>query len=592
MPSSAPRPARRPSARAERMRRAVSITSLLLCAPLGACSVSHGGEAAVDAAPEPDEPPAPSPAPARVEPTACRFAVPRSVEGTAFRCLDLIVPENRERADTKTIAVHAIVFRGKEGGTPTVELNGGPGGSAEFLAQALSVSAPSIMAEYGRFLELGDLVLFDQRGTGRSTPRLSCDLQASPRECARTLEERGVDVTGYVTSEIADDVHDLAAALGASKINLHGISYGTRVALEVLRRHPGDVGATVIDGVLPAQAKLLGDASPNIDAILSRVFQACAADARCDVTYPNLDATFSQLKSRLDSAPFSSILWQGPYDWSAFTSELFQRLYAEGEAGRLPFEIHKLATTTQAAFTADEEALIAEDDAAYEAMTASMRATPLGRELEERSASDPELEEILADMPLGMYLSVVCSDHGQYESLDEAIAREATVRPELRDPETIRMAFAECAAWPKRPKAATGLAPIASDKPALVIGGEVDPATPVAWARAAASTLSTSQLVELKGGAHGAMDPCTLDLKLAFLRSEQRVDDGCTRSRALTFFYPDTRAAAFAGGAVRTTMSPAARAAHPAVLANAARVITDPALRRLGVRARPTHLRR
>jgi pimeloyl-ACP methyl ester carboxylesterase len=466
--------------------------------------------------------------------------VPKSIEGKAFRCGDLVVPENRDNPASRKIKIHAIVFKGKEGGVPTIELNGGPGGSSEMAAQALALGAPFIQKEYGRFLETGDLVFFDQRGTGRSIPRLSCAAGPNDRDpfakCKAAFAKDGIDLAGYVTAESADDVHDLKAGLGVSKINLHGISYGTRLALEILRRHPDDVNNTVIDGVVPGQAKLLGDGTPNIDALFTHVFAACAADTKCNQTYPNLDATLASLKSKLDSKPFDSKM-SGPYDWWAFQGEWFQRLYRDGEAGKLPFAIHDLVTKTQAQFDADEAAMMTDEDKAYEEMTAELFSGPLGKEALARMDADPDFDEAANGDPIGMYMSVVCSDHGQYESLADALASVAKVRPELRDADYLEMQFADCDAWPKHAKTPYGLQPITSPLPILVLGGEVDPATPLAWAKAAASTLSASQLVEMKGGAHGAMDECAVGMKIAFLQTGKPVDTRCTETRKLEFFY-------------------------------------------------------
>lgn len=509
---------------------------------LAACSTAADDGTKDVVVPPGEAPPTTTPTPPAGEGTvACRFAVPKSVEGKAFRCGDLVVPENRDKAGSPKIKIHYIVFKGKEGGTPTIELNGGPGGSSEMVAQGLAIQTPFIMKEYGRFLESGDLILFDQRGTGRSEPRLGCPLLTSMdgdmiTQCKDYFAKKNVDLTGYVTSESADDVHDLMVGLGLKKLNLHGISYGTRLALEILRRHPDDVGATIIDGVLPAQAKLLSDGSIYLDKIITSVFAQCAADAKCNQTYPNLDATLTQLKTKLDNDPFESKV-MGLYDWYAFTGEWFQRLYGEGQAGHLPFAIHDYAKKTQAQYEADEAKMLEEEEAAWKEMDAELFAGPLGQEVEARVKSDPDFDEVMGDMPFGMYQSIVCSDHGQYESLSEALAENGKVRPELRDDDYLKQAFADCDAWPKRAKSADLFKAVASAKPVLLFGGELDPATPHAWAEQAASTLSSSQLVTMKAGGHGAMDECAVGLKLSFLQTPVPVDTKCTDTRKLEFFY-------------------------------------------------------
>ena len=48
----------------------------------------------------------------------------------------------------------------------------------------------------------------------------------------------GVSPSGYTTVQSADDLEDLRRALGARKIDLWGISYGTHLAMAAMRRHP------------------------------------------------------------------------------------------------------------------------------------------------------------------------------------------------------------------------------------------------------------------------------------------------------------------------------------------------------------------
>lgn len=517
------------------------LASLTLVASAG-CSSASGGT-------EPNAPPptaAPTdPAPSTTTPenlakVPCRFNVPTTPEGTAYQCYDLSVPENRSVPGSRTIKVHAIVFRGKAGGTPTFELNGGPGAPSEDVAVPLALGVPDVAQAVGRFLELGDYVLIDQRGTGRSIPRIECtpsEQDLGPIEggqkCADRWKQQGADLTGYVTSENAEDVHDLKVALGASRVNLHSISYGTRLALEVLRRHPDDVARTIIDGVLPAQAKALTEGDSNIDALLTHIFQSCAADAACHAAYPDPDKALADLKAKLDAHPFTD---QGqPYGWMEWSSELLQNLYGDGFAGEVPFLVYDMLNKTDAQFQADMAARAQADQAYMDQRDADLGATDLGREVQKRMAADPDPGA--ADMAGGMYLSVVCSDYVQYESLDEALALEAKIRPEFREDARVRDIWDACKPWPTRAKAADVWTAVASDKPVLAIGGSYDPATPVPWRDLAAATLSQSQKVTMKAGAHGALDACAMNLKLAFY-NEAPIDAACADAQVLAFHTP------------------------------------------------------
>jgi pimeloyl-ACP methyl ester carboxylesterase len=147
-------------------------------------------------------------------------------------------------------------------GSPIVYLDGGPGGSGVGLYR---------VEEYKRLFDAmraaGDVILLSQRGTGYSTPRLTCQGSStaptdlfvsaermtealSPRAiaCAAELRGKGFDLAAYNTDASADDVEDLRIALNAPKISLLGFSYGTHLALAMVRRHPGSIDRVVLAG--------------------------------------------------------------------------------------------------------------------------------------------------------------------------------------------------------------------------------------------------------------------------------------------------------------------------------------------------------
>lgn len=474
----------------------------------------------------------------------CRYVVPKSAEGTAFFCGDLSVPENRRKEGSRSIKLHVIVFKGKKAGFPTIFLEGGPGGSAEESAMGVAIQDPSFMARNQKFLDEGDLVFFDQRGVGRSVPRLTCVPESKNSSdpdpaatCFARHQKAGVDFAGYDSASSADDVHDLRIALGVKKANVHGISYGSRLGLEVLRRHPDDVHAAIVDGVLPPQTKVFTETMPNFDATITKIFGACAADAKCNAAYPNLDASFTQLKAKLDATPFGSL------DWNELVATVFDTLYSPAAAGQLPYFIHTLLKQTEAEFNADQSAKSAKSAKEEKARTDALKATPLGKEVYDRLEKGGEgalHAEIASDLAFGMYAAVSCADSGQYESRDEALAALSQVRPELRayGEAEARSAFAGCRTLPSiAPKADDVVVPIASPVPTLVIGGEVDPITPSKNAELAQSTLSAGQLVIIKGGAHGQNDACGTEMKAQFALLAKPVDAACANALKLDFYY-------------------------------------------------------
>lgn len=176
----------------------------------------------------------------------------------------LSVPERWEDPASDTIELAFVRFpsTAADPGPPIVYLAGGPGGSG--IATARGARFPIFMA----LREAGDVIALDQRGTGASRPSLVCpepwshplgarktrpalleSLREWSRGCVSHFEGRGVDLAAYHTRANADDIEALRRAIGAKELNLWGISYGTHLALAVLRRHPESVRRAVLAGV-------------------------------------------------------------------------------------------------------------------------------------------------------------------------------------------------------------------------------------------------------------------------------------------------------------------------------------------------------
>ena len=149
-------------------------------------------------------------------------------------------------------------------GSPIVYLDGGPGGSGIGLYR---------VAEYQVLFDAmraaGDVILLSQRGTGFSTPRLTCRGAAphpersvrrarqrmievlgaaldspAPTSCAR----KGIDLAAYNTEASADDLEDLRKTLGVPKISLFGFSYGTHLAWRRFGAIPASIDRVILAG--------------------------------------------------------------------------------------------------------------------------------------------------------------------------------------------------------------------------------------------------------------------------------------------------------------------------------------------------------
>jgi pimeloyl-ACP methyl ester carboxylesterase len=176
----------------------------------------------------------------------------------------LFVPENRRKPNSRLIELAFVRFKStaSKPGPPVVYLAGGPGGSG--VAAARGSRFPLFMA----MREIGDVIAIDQRGTGLSKPNLNCQeridypvekapnreevldlLRKQSRACAQYWRDQGVDLAGYNTNESADDLDALRKALGAEKISLWAISYGTHLALTTIRRHEKNIHRAILAGI-------------------------------------------------------------------------------------------------------------------------------------------------------------------------------------------------------------------------------------------------------------------------------------------------------------------------------------------------------
>ncbi len=228
----------------------------------------------------------------------------------------ITVPENRAKATSRKIKLAYVRFpaTGENPGSPIIYLAGGPGGSGVQTAKGRRF--PLFMA----MREFGDVIALDQRGTGASkdvdrcvssvlTPdgRAVSDAEyvelhrRSAEECAATWKADGVDASGYTTVESADDIDALRRALGAEKVTLWGISYGTHLAMAAVKRMEGRIDRLVLASAegLDQTVKL----PARTDAYFSRLQEVIDADPQAKAVYPDIKALMRRVHAKLEAEP-------------------------------------------------------------------------------------------------------------------------------------------------------------------------------------------------------------------------------------------------------------------------------------------------
>lgn len=226
------------------------------------------------------------------------------------------VPERRRAGATRMIELAFVRFGAEHppGGPPIVYLAGGPGAGGTEHARGPRFAL--LMA----LRQAADVIVLDQRGTGLSQRLPPCplrwslplelpasrgELEAEIRRHAQACGARwradGVDLDAYNTEESADDVDELRRAIGAERIALVGASYGTHLALAVIRRHGRSVDRAILAGVEGPDATL--KLPSDQEALLRRIAELVASDPDAARAYPDFWAALGDLLRALDRTP-------------------------------------------------------------------------------------------------------------------------------------------------------------------------------------------------------------------------------------------------------------------------------------------------
>jgi pimeloyl-ACP methyl ester carboxylesterase len=413
-----------------------------------------------------------------------------------LRCGTVTLPEARDGSSARTVELAVVIVKSDSptpAPDPLVFLQGGPGGGGTDFTVALARMAGGPL---DAVLARRDVLSIDQRGTGRSRPLLDCpeanmpgmmpppmgmvvDVNATPLgKCRARLVGTGVDLNQYTTAAAAEDVEAVRKALGYQQWNVLGGSYGTRLALEVARRHPQGLRTLLLDSVNPPDVDLLAEAGPNNMRVLDSVFSGCAAQPECARAYPELAAVYVQVVGGLDAEPARLLNGLLPLNGETFLQLSLLLLRSPATVAELP----------EIVFQAREKKYPIIERLLLQLVQSMMGGGGAG-----------------AGVAMGLHLSVMCADYLPFTSREAIEMRGASISPALRAP-LVRAGLGyleNCKVWNVRPSPAAITQPVTSAIPSLVLAGSLDPATPPSWAERASKTLAASHYFELKGVSHG-----------------------------------------------------------------------------------------
>lgn len=449
----------------------------------------------------------------------CRLESASTSGSVAARCGLFDVPEDSAAPDGRHIALHVAVIpalRSRDQADPLFVISGGPGQAASDFYLAMT-------QVFGRIRRDHDIVLIDQRGTGRSN-KLDCPLpndsdltEADPAQVRSHTEKCLTALSGdprfYTTSVAVNDMEAVRAALGYERLNLYGISYGTRVAQQYARRYASRVRSMVLDGVVPPTMALGPTIAIDAQAALDAIFDRCAGSSECARAFPNLASTFQDLRTRLKRAPLELTIAD------PLTS---QPLALRFGAAELNGAVRMLTYSDETASTLP---LLLHDAQAND------RPAPLAAQFEMVKRS---MQNQLA---YGMHFSVVCTEDAPRWAA-ENVAREKLEATYI-GADFMEVMQAICEQWPRGVLHEDFAEPLRTNIPVLALSGQLDPVTPPAYADRALEHLSNSRHLILPGQGHGQLAiGCMPRVVARFIASASTKDLGeeCLKGIAPTPF--------------------------------------------------------
>ncbi|AQR62850.1 alpha/beta hydrolase [Brevundimonas sp. LM2] len=427
-------------------------------------------------------------------------------------CGTLTVDETRGAADSRRIDIAVVRVRASrpfqdangQALPPVVVFHGGPGGAlVGGVGRRLGFWRDRPDADPMAAIDQ-DWIYFDQRGGGQSTPSMDCpgveltdaglpsaqDAEGLT-DCLKRYADQGVQLSQYNAAVIAQDVADLARALGLPKVDLYGGSYGPRIQAAVITHAPQIVRVAVMDSPWPPEGNWAVHTPEQVATAVRIILGKCAAQSECDARHPNLTARFEANAREWLAGPRTGA------DGKARTVEdlaafLMDTTYDRQGVRRLPADLEKIIGGDLSPVAA-----IAEDRTYY-------------------------FE--------GQHMAHLCKEELPFESKAALVAGAAgDPIAEVSVPSLSRL-FDVCAAIDVGAADPVENAPVHTAIPTLFIAAEIDPGCPPALTRAAAANYRDSQVMIVTNATHGVtgQNACAARAARDFLRDPTKaVDQTC-----------------------------------------------------------------
>jgi len=471
---------------------------------------------------------------AEFEPTTCWNTVDSEARTD---CGWLIVPEDWNRPEGTKIKLPVVFFRALNPDTslaPIIYLAGGPGG------HPLGDDG-KYMDSWRRWIDNDfpgrSMVVFDQRGTGLGVPNLNCEeaqvpeiwwhitkdpdepnnvpaqVHAAFKICMERHRSAGRQLAAFNTIQSATDVEALRQTLQLDEVILYGLSYGTRLALTVMKHYPEYIKSAVLDSVYPPQVEAVWNDAAAFSAVLDRLFDACQQYKDCALAYPDLRGRLLRALDKLSQQPVIVEINSNQgfetlpvhVDGHTFLSVLRGEMY---HIARLPNLAVLISGVAQGEYWRLKQHI---ENSAYGHFPSSYT--------------------------MGANLTISCNDDAGFVR-PKPVKRDDKLHAYLQEFVTRFDDYPYCEFWKIDPATQNRTA-VGSDIPTLILAGGLDPATTIEHARAAAKTLPNSYLFEFPAYGHVQLrsNPCAWEIFDAFLEDPMvRPDPACVAKPRMPAF--------------------------------------------------------
>lgn len=348
---------------------------------------------------------------------------------------------------------------------PLIFLIGGPGPAGTYFAQEFKSGAPGAFFRQDR-----DVVLIDYRGSGMSIPHDGCEMPSGILSGILCIKSSYVANTDEFRSAIfAKDINSLIDTLGYESVVLYGGSYGTRLALTMMRDTPDYISHVIIDGVFPVEVNGFSQGHRSLLAGLAMIADRCKDNEDCNDKFGAIRPKIEKLQEK----------WKDRED----AAYLFSYLASYSYFPQAPILIHQLAE-----LPSDESAKLLID-----IVYPDSKNDPQKKKDEEDSSRS---------MSIPLSLGVTCSEESAYSHKQPLDNKRHGFSNELI--QTISDISLGAPFSPSQAKMVCGLLgvakapsieiePVNSNIPTLILSGGMDLQTSFEWGELAKNNLSAAK---------------------------------------------------------------------------------------------------